>query len=466
MVALFKELQPIDAYQIRMSQPFSEHDQKLLTLFYQPLIGSDAMSLFMTLWADAGEEDCEYNHYHLMNVLSLPLAPIFEARISLEAIGLLRTYTKTEANQRTFLYELSPPLDAKAFFEDPLLSTFLFSKIGEQAYRSLRSRFLVTSNETSTYKEISRTFLDVYKPVNHRVDIEEADGRFIGRRGDNGVPFVQHNFDFELLRSGLSEQMVPQAALASVSQELIAKMAFLYSLTPLDMQKVIMMALDENLQLPEARLRKAAADFYKMNTSKTPPVLDKTFIQSAPPIETEEMTREEELIYYLEHTAPVDMLRDLNGKEPMPVDVQLAERLINTHDLSVGVVNVLLQFVFIRNDGRITKAYVERIASHWMNKKVSNAREALEFSRKEHDKYMKWKNEEQKPKTYNRKPVREEMVPEWFHQNEEKKEEKKEEPKKVAKATSEKPETKIDNDIEERRKRLREELARTRKGVK
>ena len=71
-----------------------------------------------------------------------------------------------------------------------------------------------------------------------------------------------------LLQSGLSEQMVPQSALSSVSKEMIAKLAFLYSLSPLDMQKVIMMALDEDLQLPEARLRRAAADFYKMSISK------------------------------------------------------------------------------------------------------------------------------------------------------------------------------------------------------
>ena len=60
------------------------------------------------------------------------------------------------------------------------------------------------------------------------------------------------------LRSGLSEQMVPKASLSSVSKESIAKLAFLYSLTPLDMQKVIMMALDEDLKLPEDRLRKVS----------------------------------------------------------------------------------------------------------------------------------------------------------------------------------------------------------------
>ena len=47
------------------------------------------------------------------------------------------------------------------------------------------------------------------------------------------------------------------------------------------MQKVVMMALDEDMQLPEARLRKAAADFYKMSVSKEAPVLQKVFMQPA-----------------------------------------------------------------------------------------------------------------------------------------------------------------------------------------
>lgn len=454
MVAVYKELQPVDSYKTILSHPFTDYDRQLLTLFYQPLIGSEAMSLFMTLWADAEQEnEREYTHYHLMNLLTMPLGPILEARISLEAIGLLRTYVKREGDMRSFLYELSPPLDAKGFFEDPLLSTFLFSKIGEQAYRNLRSRYAVSIDHPTGFNEVSRTFLDVFKPVSQSVESGVEEGtEVVGRKASEGIPFVNADFDFSLLRSGLSEQMVPQSALSSVSKELIAKLAFLYSLSPLDMQKVIMMALDEDLQLPEARLRRAAADFYKMSISKTPPVLEKTFAQAAPPLEeTEKLSREEKLIYYLEHTAPVDMLRDLNGKEPLSVDVQLAERLINTHSLPVGVVNVLLQFVHIRNDGKITNNYVERIASHWMNKKVETAKEALEFSRTEHDKYMKWKNEEPKPTTYNRGTKREEMVPEWFYKKDE-------EPKeKVDKKQS---------DIEERRRKLREDLQQMNKGVK
>ncbi|WP_438311433.1 replication initiation and membrane attachment family protein [Sporosarcina sp. FA9] len=455
MAALYKELQPIDSYKIRLPQPFSDYDRQLLTLFYQPLIGSGAMSLFMTLWADAerGDEH-EYNHYHLMNILTLPLGPVFEARISLEAIGILRSYLKVDGETRSFIYELLPPLDAKAFFTDPLLSTFLFSKIGEQAYRNLRTRFAIGVEMSKEYSEVSRTFLDVYKPTSNGYSIESVeDKEIVGRIEADGIPFDKSGFDFDLLQSGLSEQMVPQSALASVSKEIIAKLAFLYSLTPLDMQKVVMMALDSDMQLPEARLRKSAIDFYKMSISKEAPVLQKVFMQTAATSEsTGTISRDDELINYLDNTPPLDMLRDLNGKEPMSVDVQLAEKLVNTHELPIGVVNVLMQYVHIRNDGKITNNYVERIASHWMNKKVKTAREAMEFSRTEHDKYMQWKNEGQKPAAQKRYTnTREEKVPEWFFKKEE-----------VQAVTTKKSTF----DVEEERRKLLEELGVSGNGVK
>ena len=451
MAPLYKELQPVDEYTIVLPHPFSDYDRQLLTLFYQPLIGPDAVSLFMTFWADAEQGPIRsFNHYHLMNILTMPLGRIFEARISLEAIGLLRTKRKRNGDARVFNYELLPPLDAKAFFADPLLSTFLFSKIGEQAYRNLRSRFSLTNAQDEDYEDISRTFMDVYTPVQNGLSQESAEGQnFKGRNEPTAIPFEPSNFDFNLLRSGLSEQMIPQAALAKVSKEMIAKLAFLYSLTPLDMQKVVMLALDEDLNLPEDRLRKAAAEFYKMNVSKEAPVLQKVFTQE-PPQQVELKTRDDEQAYYLENTAPIDMLRNLSGKEPLSVDVQLAERLINVHGMPIGVVNTLLQFVYFRNDGKLTNKYVERIASHWMNKKIETAEAAMEIARQEYDKYTKWKNEGQKP-AVQRKSAREERVPDWFYKNEEKKEKK----EKTVKTST------TDFNVEEERRKLLKELGIT-----
>ena len=68
-------------------------------------------------------------------------------------------------------------------------------------------------------------------------------------------------FDFDLLQAGLSEQLVPSNLLTFEVREAIAKLAFLYHLTALDMQKVVILALDDDLGISQERLRKAAADF-------------------------------------------------------------------------------------------------------------------------------------------------------------------------------------------------------------
>ena len=44
----------------------------------------------------------DLSHYYLMNVLGLPIGKVFEARVALEAIGLLRTWRKESEEQRSF----------------------------------------------------------------------------------------------------------------------------------------------------------------------------------------------------------------------------------------------------------------------------------------------------------------------------------------------------------------------------
>lgn len=458
---LYHELQPVDTYSLKLAMPFSDYDRQLLTLLYQPLTGPEAMGLFLTLLADADtRETREFNHYHLMNILTMPLKTVFHARISLEAIGLLRTYTKTEGDHRSFIYELLAPLDASDFFQDPLLATFLFSKIGEQPYRDLRARFATGNPDTAGFTEISRTFMDVYTPVNSHAYELQNDQQLSSRTRSEGVPFEQTLFDFDLLWSGLSEHMVPHASLSGISRELIAKLAFMYALTPLDMQKIIMRALDENLEVPEDRLRKAASDFYKMNISKTPPKLEKTYNVEAAPQEFDgPITKDRDLIAYFESISPREMLLHLTGEEPMPVDVQLAENLVNSHGLKMSVVNVLLQYILLRNDMKITTSFAQRIASHWALKNIDTAEKAMEIARQEHDQYTKWMSEGGKSSKGTRKPTREEPLPEWFY----KKDNKKETTKSAQPETKETIEEKRKTD--EKRKALLAKLESMRNGV-
>ena len=453
MVHLFKEVQPSDHFKITLPNVLSTNERQVLTLFYQPLTGAEAISLYLTLWAEGEHDDEEMTHYYLMNVLSMSIKQVFEARIALEAIGLLRTYRKSTNDARQFIYELVPPLDANSFFNDPLLSMFLFSKIGEYPYRKLRQRFLKNVDKTE-YEEVSRSFIDVYKPVHTNIPVDNLE---VYERAKRDYPFYYEQFNFALLKEGLSEQLVPSSALTVDAKEMISKLAFLYMLTPIEMQKVVLMALDDDMTLSGERLKKAAADYYKLTISKQAPKLTKTFSHSdstAATSETESMSREQERLNYLETTPPIQVLRDTNnGIEPIPASIKLAEDLLVLYKMPIGVANVLLEYTMLTTDMKLPRKYVEQVAEHWMRKNLKTAKEAMDLARQERDKYNKWKAESESPTSKpSKRPAytkkgRVEKVPDWFNNRQK---------------AGEAPEStsQVDQDFEQERKRLLKKLGK------
>ncbi|MFD1030419.1 replication initiation and membrane attachment family protein [Metaplanococcus flavidus] len=422
MTAFYKELQPADAFKIRLPYPFSDYDRQLLTLLYQPMIGAEAVSLYLTLWAEGEALRAETPHYSLMNTLGMPISKVFESRIQLEAIGLIKTYRKgTES--RTFLYELCPPLDPKDFFADPLLSMFLFSKIGDIAYRRIRDRFIMPAEAMESFEEVTRIFTDIFQPVHAKAGYPQ-DSQKMQQRSRTGYK-AEYDFDFSLLHQGLSEQLVPKRVLTASIKDTICKLAFLYGWGPLEMQKVILLAIDDDYRLTIEGIKKSASEYYKMTVSTTAPKLEPVLAKAPEPKE-EPKTRQDELVVYLESASPIEVLRDIaGGKEPLSADVQLANNLVVHHGMEPAVVNVLLQYVLLRTDMKLTKSYVEKIASHWIRKNVSTAAEAMELARTEHAQYMKWKSEGS-PSAASKssarsggKPVREEKLPEWFYTKDE-----------------------------------------------
>ncbi|WP_394188443.1 replication initiation and membrane attachment family protein [Paenisporosarcina quisquiliarum] len=419
MQFLFKELQPVDSCIIQMPYPLTDQDRQLVTLLYKPIIGIEAMSLYFTLWAESEYHPAEpLSHYFLMDVLGMPLKKIFDARVSLEAIGLLKTWKQDKSDQRLFIYEVLAPLTAHAFFSEPILATSLYSVIHEKAYIKVRDRFMKKQQTHQDFENVSRELKDVYKS-NH-------DYNKLGHIFDNTpteevnrpskLPFYSLDFDFDLLKSGLSEVMIPSHVLTLPVKELIAKVAFLYSFNPLDMQKVVMLAIDDQNRITEERLKKSAADFYKLTVSSKPPKLMKQVKNTTEPASPiAKSSKDELLIKYLEETPPLEVLRDISkGREPMPIEVELANELVMKYELPPPVVNVLLQFVLIRAKMKLNKNYVHKIAAHWQRENVQTAREAIDISRKEHDQYLDWQNSASKPAAFRKKGTRDEKVPEWF----------------------------------------------------
>lgn len=436
MAQHWQELIPIDRYIVAANGLLHEYDRRVLTFLYQPLVGSTCFSLYMTLWGELEENRLwseSSTHHLLMNLLSMNLKGIYEARLKLEAIGLLKTFVKTDDGERSFIYELHPPLTPEQFFLDGMLNIYLYRKIGKNHYNRLKRFFSVQNTQKEKeYVEVTRAFQEVFQSAapgsfQYLQDLSEeleaeANQRFIGRQEQNPIQISLNTFDFDLLMAGLNESLVPKKALTQKVKEIISNLAFLYNIDAVQMKNIILGALNEDNEIDIEELRKGARDWYQYENQGTLPSLIERTQPVAFQVQLKEpKTQEEKLVHYLETTSPLQVLKDLSGGgEPTKSDLQIIEEVMFKQKLLPGVINVLIQFVMLKTDMKLTKGYVEKIAGHWARKQISTVKDAMELAKKEHRTYLGWSEGKKTARTTKQKSIRTEALPDWFNEDENK----------------------------------------------
>ncbi|TFE00955.1 replication initiation and membrane attachment family protein [Jeotgalibacillus salarius] len=422
MTSLWKEIQPSDAYKIQLNGQLNEKDRELLLYLYQPLLGADAISLYNILWLEVDRHTLESDvrtHKTLMDLMAVSIERIFQARIRLEGMGLLKTYLKT-GESKEYAYQLQPPLSAKAFFEDPMLSVFLYRQIGTGQFQRLKKKFTIPFDDLHTYEEVTRSFQDVFysdAKVSPHIPEKTEEGKTLVFRAENsGVAADFQNFDFHALYAGLSEAMVPRKALTYDVKQLIVKLSLLYGLSEQDMKNPILSSVTEEDKVDKEALRKACRDSFQLKNKSALPALKK--YAEAKPVQ-ELPGSEDQTLKYLKKSSPVQVLIDASkGVKPSTAELQLIDYLIHEKKLPDEVVNVLIQFVLLRTNMKLTKGFTEQIASQWVRIGIETAEQAMAEAKKEHKNYLTWKKSGGNKPARKEKTIRKEKLPEWFTSDE------------------------------------------------
>ena len=88
---------PADTYIVKNNTILSNENRNVLFKLYQPIIGSVAINLYLTLWSDLDSLNIiseENTHHNLMVKMRVKLEEIIASREKLEGIGLLKVYLK------------------------------------------------------------------------------------------------------------------------------------------------------------------------------------------------------------------------------------------------------------------------------------------------------------------------------------------------------------------------------------
>src|SRR5690625_5816655 len=89
---------------------------------------------------------------------------------------------------------------------------------------------------------------------------------------------------------------------------------------------------------------------------------------------SEPKTKEDHLAAALETMSPKDLLEDLSsGGHASESDMKLIREVMLKQGLKTPVMNVLIHYVLLQSNMQLSRAYLEKIASHWSRAKIGRA---------------------------------------------------------------------------------------------
>ncbi len=401
---------PADTYTVINKTILSEQDRKILLMLYQPIIGSGPINLFMTLWMNLDKSEFmsnEMSHHFLITSLKMSIEEITIQREKLEAVGLLKTFVKENNDVNNYIYELFSPLSAADFFSHPILNVVLFNEVSKKEYERLVSFFKIPRIILKDYKDITKSFNDVFDSIPSSSFINNVDVKKINSLGLN----MKYNFDFNMLLSSFPKETINNKTFNKENKELIENLSYIYNLEVMEMKDLILSSLNEKFMIDKELLRKNSRNYYQyQNNGKLPTVLFKNqpdMFRSS----IKNDSKKSKLIYTFETVSPYNFLKSkYNGSNPTNRDLKLIESLILDVGLTPAVVNVLIDYVMKINNKKLTKNFVETIAGQWKRLDIKTALDAMNQAEKE----TKNKNKSINKPVYKKK---ESEVPDWLNQD-------------------------------------------------
>ncbi|MBD9114296.1 DnaD domain protein [bacterium] len=380
-------LLPADTYTIINQTILTEVDKKIIISLYEPIIGPIAVSLYLTLWADLDKLEImskDFTHHHLMTILKTKLIDIENARKSLEAVGLLKSYIKRNDNINEYLYELYSPLSASEFLNHPVLSVLLLNNIGENEYNIILNNYKRHTFSKGDYEEITSSMNETFKSVNESVYEENI--RSVKKLGVN----IESSIDFELLESTLPKGLVTSKTFNKRTRDLINQLAFIYNIDSIKMSEIIRLVIDEYGIINKDKLRISTRKNYEYNNNGSLPTIvyrtQPEYLKSP----SGDLSNRGKMIHVFENTKPYDFLKSKNrGIKPTSRDLKLLEHLAVDFDLPPGVINVLVDYALLVNNGKLNSAYLETIAGDWSRRNVKTVEDAMSIAEKGHKKNVK-----------------------------------------------------------------------------
>ena len=368
-----ESMQSEDSYIVNLMSILGGADRTSLVMLYQPLCGHEAISLYFNLWAQAEhyKKNSAFRFEFLTMMMNCSLEDIETYKNKLEGIGLLKTYLNEEL--RAYRYELYAPLTPKEFFTHELLGTLYKQVMPKRSYEKIKASFEVEQSDYDNYTEITHKFNDVYDiDFNDVTSLQE-----VIRGGDNlankSSSEIETNFSLSLFLVALNEKKIKKSLITTSFVELLKSMASLYKLDESELCEILSTSIEgvgTKAMINFDTFRSKCYSYKKiptMDTKETKRFTDKRL----------GMAKKVELLKSVDSFEYLKIRQ--NNEEPSFQNIKLLEDLSYISKLNNEVINVLIDYVLIKQSGRLPYNYVMKIAASLSNAGIRTAEEAMSY---------------------------------------------------------------------------------------
>lgn len=398
---------PADTFIVVNKTSLSDKDRNVLVLLYQPIIGSQAISLYYTLWSYLDKSEVlsnEWTHHHLLRDMMISNAELTEAKEKLEAIGLIKTYVK-KGNINNYVYELYSPISASEFINNPVLNMSIFNAVGKLEYDRIIGYFRLPKINLKEYEDVTKKFSDVFdfrvEPINDNLiyDLKSKNTRKLE---------IMSKIDINTILSLISDDILNKKSITKDIRELILKISFIYNYDNDDMIELIRNSISDHHTIDKKLLTENANKYYRYdNLGKLPSLIYK---QQPEYLRKENLdtSNRSRMIHLFETTTPFDFINSkYKTGSPTSSDLAIISYLLIDLNLKPGVVNVLVDYVLKINNNKLIRSFVEVIASQWSKAGIETVEDAMNIAEEEYKKKKKVKEPTKKVKE----------TPEWFNKD-------------------------------------------------
>ena len=340
----------------------SQEDLKVLTLFYQPLLGAGAYTLYLTLYElsnlDSGISN-SYSQQDILDLLNIKSRAHLEMRYKLEALGLLVVYE----NKNDYIYSLKSPLSAKEFLNDTILGAYLQAEIGEERIKQLIQLFRLGLVNLTEYKNVTKPFNEVYEMKD--VELLSTGNHLRGTSTKGGTEINYDNFNYEMFLERIPVRYQRAHLFNPVVKSNIQKIAFIYQFDNEDMYHVYINASQSGEMPSEGQLRLQATIYYQDKNKKP-----------LPEIQIKDTNKAKQL----DSISPQDIIKIHSKRDNITVDLNTVAAFMERVNVPVGVVNAILINTLKEKDGLLpTYKYLEKVLITWQNNGVATTEDAVNY---------------------------------------------------------------------------------------